>query len=60
MDGIKEPPLTLAQAAEWLGRSERWVRDLVRDSKLAAKQEGRSLSFDIAELRRYWDSLPDA
>jgi excisionase family DNA binding protein len=47
------------EAAEYLGISE-WVLDKeVRDNRIAAKKRGTTVLFDVAELDRYFNDLPE-
>jgi excisionase family DNA binding protein len=50
---------TYREAATYLGKSERYIQQLVKESKLAAKWDKSSVTIDVAELDRYFDSLPN-
>jgi hypothetical protein len=46
--------LNLEEAAQRLGRSERWVRDRVKEGKLAVvRLDGGALAFELDDLRAF-------
>ena len=47
-------------AAEYIGRSESYVRKLKRDNRLAGRRDGKSLIFLREDLDSYLDGLPEA
>lgn len=51
---------TLPQIAEQLGKSERWVRDLITDRQLVAKRAGKSLIVLADDYASFLERLPDA
>lgn len=53
--GATEPPLTVAQAAEYLNVTERYVRRLVAERRVAYHKLGRLLRFQRADLARFLD-----
>lgn len=51
---------TVAAIAEEIGKSTSYVEQLIRDSKLPAKKEGRTSLVLAADFEDYLASLPDA
>lgn len=52
LPGIVEPPLTVAQAAEYLNVTERYIRRLVAERRVPYHKLGRLLRFQRADLER--------
>ncbi|MFF2485259.1 helix-turn-helix domain-containing protein [Microbacterium sp. NPDC058062] len=50
---------SVKEAAQYLGLSEWVLRDEMRNNRIAAKKRGTTVLFDIAELDRYFDDLPE-
>lgn len=48
----REPPLTLPEAAEYLNVSERFMRRLVAERRIAFHKLGHLLRFHVADLDR--------
>lgn len=63
LDGLREPTmveppswrlLTLAEAAERLGRSERWVRDRIKAGELPyVRLDGGAFAFELDDLQTF-------
>ena len=51
---------TVPEAAEYIGRSASYVRQLKRDNRLPARRDGKSLIFLREDLDFYLDELPEA
>ena len=47
------PPLDFKGAAEYLGRSERWVRRAVAERRLTYLKMGKFVAFDPDDLDAY-------
>ena len=52
MDPPRLPPLTLPEAAEYLNVSERFMRRLVAERRVAFHKLGHLLRFHVADLDR--------
>ena len=50
---------TVDAVADELGKSPSYVRQLIRDNKLAAKRDGKTPLVLTDSLRAYLDGLPD-
>jgi len=48
----REPPLTLLEAAEYLNVSQRFMRRLVAERRIAFHKLGHLLRFHVADLDR--------
>jgi excisionase family DNA binding protein len=51
---------TLPQVADQLGKSEHYVRGLIRDSKIPAKRVGKSHVILAADFLVFLEALPDS
>lgn len=52
-DGDADPPLTLAEAAAYLNVSQRLMRRLVAERRIAFHKLGHLLRFRVADLDRF-------
>jgi excisionase family DNA binding protein len=55
LDGAHRPPLDVKQTAEYLGVTERFVRELRAKRKVPCIKMGRLVKFDPDDLDRYLD-----
>ena len=51
---------TVPEAADYIGRSASYVRQLKRDNRLPARRDGKSLIFLKEDLDFFLDQLPEA
>ena len=51
---------TVPEAARYIGRSDSFIRQLKRESKIAARRDGKSLVFLREDLDEYLNGLPEA
>jgi excisionase family DNA binding protein len=59
MSGNPPPAPTIVDvsgAAQYLGTSERFIRRLVSERRIAYHHVGRLVRFDVADLRAYLDA----
>lgn len=49
--------LSIKEAAEKLGKSEKWIREKIRENELKAKREGQDYHIHQKEIERYKDKI---
>ncbi len=52
----RRPPLTRAEAAEYLNVSPRWIKRAIEERRLPYLKLGRLVRFDLDDLDRWLDA----
>jgi excisionase family DNA binding protein len=49
--------LSIREAAEKLGKTERWIKEKIRSNELKAKKEGKEYKINQSDLNQYKDKI---
>jgi len=49
--------LSIREAAEKLGKTERWIKEKIRSNELKAKKEGKEYKINQSDLNKYKDKI---